>query len=60
MSIVAGHNTINSRYTLTSITHSYTLIKKGPRIKNTKAVKLLSVQIISKANILLLLQSNND
>ena len=57
---MAGHNIINPRYALTSITHSHTLIKKGPRIKNTKTVRFLPVQVIGKANILLLLQSGND
>ena len=53
--IMAGHNIINPRYTLTNITHLHTLIKEGPRIKNIKAVRLLPVRVIGKANILLLL-----
>ena len=57
---MAGHNIINSRYTFTSITHSHTLIKKNPRIKNTKTVRLFPVQVIGETNILLLLQSGND
>ena len=40
--------------------HSHTLMEKGPRIRNTKTVRLLPVQIIGKANILLLLQSGNN
>ena len=52
---MAGHNTINPHYTLTSITHPYTFIKEGPRIKNIKTVRLFPVQVIGKANILLLL-----
>ena len=51
---MAGHNTVNPRYTFTSIAHSYTLIKKGPRIKNTKAVRLFPVRVVGEANILLL------
>ena len=57
---MAGHNTINPRYTLTSTAHSHTLIKEGPCIRNTKAVRLLLIQVIGKADILLLLQSGND
>ena len=57
---MAGHNTINPRYTLTSTAHFHTLIKKGPRIKNTKTARLLPVQVIGEADILLLLQSSND
>ena len=57
---MAGHNIINPRYALTSITHSYTLIKEGPRIRNIKAVRLLPVRVIGKVNILLLLQSGNN
>ena len=58
--IMAGHNTVNPRYTLTSTMHFYTLIKKGPRIKNKKTVRLLPVQVIGEADILLLLQSGNN
>ena len=57
---MAGYNIINPRYTLTSIMHFYTFIKKGPRIKNTKAVRFLPVRVINKANILLLLQNGNN
>ena len=57
---MAGHNTINPRYTLTSTAHSHTLIKEGPRIRNTETARLLPVQVIGKANILLLLQSGNN
>ena len=57
---MASHNTVNSYYTLTSITHFHTLIKKGPRMRNTKTVRLLPVQVINKTDILLLLQSNNN
>ena len=57
---MAGHNIINSHYTLTSTAHSHTLMEKGPRMKNIKAVRLLSVQVIGETNILLLLQSNNN
>ena len=57
---MAGHNTINPRYALTSIVHSHTLIKEGPRIRNTKTAKLLPVRVIGKADILLLLQSGNN
>ena len=57
---MAGHNTINSRYILISIIHFYTLMEKGPRIKNTKAVRLFPVRVIGKTNILLLLQSGNN
>ena len=52
---MASHNTINSCYTLTSITYFYTLMKKGPRIQNIEAVRFLPVQVINKADILLLL-----
>ena len=57
---MAGHNIVNPRYAFTSITHFYTFIKKGPRIKNTETVRLFPVRVIGKANILLLLQSGND
>ena len=57
---MAGHNIINPRYAFTSIMHFYTFIKKGPRIRNTKAVRLLPVQVIGEADILLLLQSGNN
>ena len=57
---MAGHNIINPRCTFTSIMHSYTFIKKGPRIKNTETARLLPVRVIGKANILLLLQSSNN
>ena len=57
---MVGHNTIDPRYALTSTAHSYTLIKKGPRIRNTKTVRLLPVRVIGEANILLLLQNGND
>ena len=57
---MAGHNTINPRCAFTSITHSHTLIEEGPRMRNTKAVRLLPVQVIGEADILLLLQSGND
>ena len=57
---MAGHNIINPRYTFTSITHFYTLIKKGPRMRNIEAVRFLPVRVIGEANILLLLQSGND
>ena len=52
---MASHNIINSCYALTSITHSYTLMEKGPRMRNTKAVRLFPVQVIGEADILLLL-----
>ena len=57
---MAGHNIVNSRYIFTSIAHLYTFMEKGPRMRNTKAVRFLSVRVIGKANILLLLQSNNN
>ena len=56
--MMAGHNIINPRYILANITHSYTLIKKGPGVQNIKTVKLFPLQVIGKTNILLLLQSN--
>ena len=52
---MAGHNTINSRYTLTSITHFYTLMEEGPRIRNIEAVRLFPVRVVGKVDILLLL-----
>ena len=60
MFIVAGYNTVNPRCAFTSIAHPYTLIKKGPRMRNTEAVRLLPVRVIGEADILLLLQSSND
>ena len=57
---MAGHNIVNPRYTLTSIVHSHTLIKEGPRIKNIKAVRLFPVRVIGEADILLLLQNGNN
>ena len=57
---MAGHNIVNSRYALISIAHFYTFMEKGPRIKNTKAVRFLPVRVIGKTNILLLLQSGNN
>ena len=57
---MAGHNIINPRCAFTSTMHFYTLIKKGPRIKNTETVRFLPVQVIGEADILLLLQSGND
>ena len=57
---MAGYNIINPRYASTSITHFHTLIKKGPRIKNTKTVRFFLIQVIGEANILLLLQSGNN
>ena len=58
--VMAGHNIINSHCALTSIMHFYTLMEEGPCIRNTEAVRLLSVQVVGKADILLLLQSNDD
>ena len=52
---MAGHNTVNTRYTLASTTHPHTLIEKGPRIRNAKTVRLFPLQVIGKADILLLL-----
>ena len=60
MFIVTSHNTINSCCALASTTHSQTLMEKGSSVQNTKTVRLLSLQIIGKANLLLLLQSGND
>ena len=57
---MAGHNIINTRYALASIAHPYTLMEKGPRMRNIKAVRFFSVQIIGETNILLLLQSGNN
>ena len=57
---MAGHNIVNSRYTFISIVYFYTFIEEGPRIRNTKAVRFFPVRVISKANILLLLQSGNN
>ena len=57
---MAGHNIINPRYTFTSIMHSYTFIKEGPRMRNTETARLLPVRVVGKADILLLLQSGND
>ena len=57
---MAGHNVINPRYALTSITHFYTLMEKGLSVRNIKTIWFLSLQIIGKANLLLLLQSDND
>ena len=48
---MAGHNTINPRYTLTSTAHSYTLIKEGPSIWNIKAARLFPGRIIGKTNL---------
>ena len=58
--VMAGHNVINPHYIFASITHSYTFIKKGPRIRNTKAVWLFSLRIIGKADILFFLQGNDN
>ena len=55
---MASHNVINPRYTLASTAHSQTLIKKGPRMQNTKTAWLLSLRIIGETNIPLFLQSN--
>ena len=52
---MAGHNIINSRYALTNIAHSYTLMEKGPRIKNTEIVRFLHIRVIGETDILLLL-----
>ena len=52
---MAGHNIINSRCAFISIAHSYTFMEKGPRMRNIEAVRLFSVRVIGKADILLLL-----
>ena len=57
---MAGHNIINSHYTLTSTAHFHTLIEEGPRIRNIKTVRLFPVRVVGKANILLLLQNNDN
>ena len=57
---MAGHNIVNPRCAFMSTVHSHTLIKEGPRIRNTEAARLLPVQVIGEADILLLLQSGND
>ena len=57
---MAGHNIVNFRCTLTSITHFHTLMEEGPRIRNTKAVRFFPIRVIGEADILLLLQSGND
>ena len=57
---MAGHNIINLRCAFTSIAYFHTLIKEGPRIKNTEAVRLFPVRVIGEVNILLFLQSGND
>ena len=57
---MAGHNIVNTRYAFANTAHPYTFIKKGPRIRNVKVIKLLPLRVIGKADILLLLQSNND
>ena len=57
---MADDNIINPRYTLISITHLYTFIKKGPRIKNIKIARFFPVRVIGEADILLLLQSGNN
>ena len=58
--IMAGHNTINPRYAFTNTAYSYTLIKKGPSMWNTEAVRLFPGRIIGKADFPLFLQSNYD
>ena len=35
-------------------------MKEGPRMRNTEAVRLLSLRIIGEADLLLLLQSSYD
>ena len=57
---MAGHNIVNPRYALISTAHSYTLIKEGPRMRNTETVRLFPVRVIGEADILLLLQSGNN
>ena len=57
---MASYNTINPRYALASTAHSHTFTKKGPRIRNTKTVWLLSLRIIGKTDILLFLQGNDN
>ena len=54
MFIVAGHNTVNTRYALASIAHPYTLMEKGPRMRNAETVRLLPLRVISETDILLL------
>ena len=57
---MAGHNIINSRCAFISITHFYTLMEEGPRIRNIEAVRFFPVRVIGEADIFLLLQSNNN
>ena len=52
---MAGHNIINSRDIFISTAHFYTLMEKGPRIRNIKTVRLFPLRVINKVNILLLL-----
>ena len=59
MAVMAGHNAVNPRYALTSITYSHTLMEKGPRVRNIETIWFLPLRVIGKANILLL-QNNND
>ena len=40
MFIIASHNIINPRYAYTGITHFYTFMEKGPRVRNIKTVRL--------------------
>ena len=60
MFVIAGHNIVNPRCAFISIAHFYTLIKEGPCIRNTEAVRLFPVRVVGEADILLLLQSGND
>ena len=57
---MAGHNIVNPRCALTSITHLHTFIKEGPRMRNTEVVRLFPVRVVGEANILLLFQSGNN
>ena len=52
---MAGHNTVNSRCAFTSIAYFYTFIEEGPRIRNTEIARFFFIQVIGKADILLLL-----
>ena len=60
MTVVAGHNAVDLRCALASTAHSHTLMKEGPRMRNTEAAWLLSLRVVGEADILLFLQSSYD
>ena len=55
MFVMAGYNIVNPRCVFMSIVYFYTLIKEGSRVRNIKAVRFLPLQVISEADIFLLL-----